>query len=114
MPGEADAITDANGDYLRDQRGMFRPGTKGGPGAGPAARHAREIAAKFDAEVFKVFSSNRLNAALDSLLKKAEGGDSTAMRLCVEIAEGRGTSIEIEELRVAIGEIVATRGRITI
>ena len=72
-----------SGDGDRDERGRFKPGWKGGPGA-PSAKYARQLSATLSEVLFTVASRDRLVSVIDAMLKRAEAGDVAAARLIVE------------------------------
>ena len=88
----------SNGDWKRDGQGRFGPGNKGGPGAGIVARHARELAERFDEATFKVCAPDRLVAMLDAVLKRAEAGDVQAAEFIRRILMDRDIPMRLERL----------------
>jgi hypothetical protein len=104
MSGESENFngepnSNGNGDdaWRRDTHGRFGPGNKGGPGS-PVARHARELAERFDEAIFKTCSPDRLLAMLDAVLKRAEAGDIPAARLIQELIADRDIPLRLERL----------------
>jgi hypothetical protein len=92
-----DGAPNSNGEFLRNERGQFKPGTKGGPGS-PVARHARETAQRFDEAIFKVCAPDRLVVMLDAVLKRAEAGDVPASEFIRRVCMDRDIPMRLERL----------------
>ena len=85
----------SNGPNGRDGKGRFAPGNPGGPGS-PVARHARQIRERLDSALFKTCSEDRLLAAIDACLRRAEAGDVAALMLILERIAGPPIVITVD------------------
>jgi hypothetical protein len=83
-------------DPDRNEKGQFRPGWKGGPGS-PVAKQAKQLRDRLHDALFKTCSADRLLAAIDAALKKAETGDLMALRFLCERISAPPVSTEAME-----------------
>jgi hypothetical protein len=91
---------------VRDRWGRYATGHRGGPGCGTVARHARQIAERFDEAAFKVCAPDRLLGVLDAVMKKAEAGDLPAAEFVRKVCQDRDIPMRIDGLEELANRIL--------